>query len=139
MRWPHILLGHRRSEPTSTALVQKKPGNIHVFRIGGLLNKQVLDRIQLIATQDIPYGTRDLKVLIVLVDFRGCRRDDDWGAPDFFTRHNVSIARMAVVGDDRWETDALEFLAVGHRSGTVRFFTPEQQPQACVWLANEEP
>ena len=138
MKWPPFMMRRRRpSEPASTALVQKKSGNIHVFRIGGLLNKQTLDRMQLIATQDIPYGTRDLKVLIVLADFRGCQRGDDWGAPDFFARHAVSIARLAVVGDGRWETEALEFLAVGQRSGTIRFFATAQEPQACAWLADE--
>jgi hypothetical protein len=138
MKWLKSLFGGKSREagPALVATVQKEAGNVYVLRIGGVLNKATLDRIQSIAAQDIARGAKDLKLLLILGDFRGWRRGDDWGDIDFFARHEASIARIAAVGDARWEDETLAFLAAGHRSGEVRFFETGREPQARAWLAS---
>jgi hypothetical protein len=135
MNWLRSLFGgDRKPGPTALATVQREAGNVYVLRIGGVINKATVDRIQEIATADLLRGAKDLKVLIVLTDFRGWRRGDDWGDIDFFAAHEKDIARIAVVGEAKWETETRMFLAAGQRSGEVRFFAPAQEAQARAWL-----
>ena len=54
---------------------------------------------------------------------------------DFSARYKQNIAGIAAVGDPKWETDMLIFLAAGHRKGAVRYLTPEDESKARAWLA----
>jgi hypothetical protein len=81
-------------------------------------------------------GASDVKVLILLTDFLGWKRGNDWGDLDFFAKYDQKIARIAVVGDRRWETEMMMFLAAGYRKGEVRFFDPQEGTKARVWLAS---
>ena len=77
----------------------------------------------------------DLKVLLILDDFRGWKRGDDWGDLDFFSRYEASIAKIAVVGEPRWEAETLLFLGAGRRKGRVQYFMPHFEGRARAWLA----
>jgi predicted ThiF/HesA family dinucleotide-utilizing enzyme len=137
MNWLKKLFGggKGKSGPAVVATVRREPGNVYVLRIGGMLNKATVDRIQEFAAQDIARGVKGIKLLLILENFSGWRRGDDWGDLDFFSRHEADIARIAVVGDARWKDETLMFLAAGHRSGEVQFFTTGQEPRARAWLA----
>jgi hypothetical protein len=138
MEWLKKLMGGGgKPVPETVATVQKLPGNIYVLRLGGVLNKATVDRIQAIAAHDLAQGSKDLKMLVLLDDFRGWRQGDAWGDIDFFAQHEASISRIAVVGDPRWESETLAFLGAGHRTGTVRFFTPGRDEQARAWLIQQ--
>lgn len=137
MKWLRSLLGgsETKPQPETVATVQKAPGNIYVLRLGGVLNKATLDRIQGIAEKDIANGAKELKLLVILSDFKGWRKGDDWGNIDFFAQYETYITRIAVVGEASWEPETLLFMAAGHRTGTVRYFTPGNETEARVWLA----
>ncbi len=124
-----------KAPSAGTATLQRGADNVYVLRISGLINKATVDRIQSIGAEDFQRGIKDLKVLILLSDFRGWKRGDNWGDIDFFARYEAQISKIAVVGDPRWETEINMFLAAGHRTGEVRFFSPEHEPQARTWLA----
>jgi hypothetical protein len=49
--------------------------------------------------------------------------------------HGGQIAKIALVGDRRWETSALAFAGAGVRRAPVKFFPLDQLAQARVWLA----
>jgi hypothetical protein len=108
---------------------------VSVAGVVSLLVKETLDRIQSIAAQDITRRATELNILVVLKDFKGWKRGPDWGDMTFFERYQQNIVKIAVVGDAKWKTETEMFLAAGHRSGAVRFSTPEQEPQARAWLA----
>jgi hypothetical protein len=136
MNWLKKLFGGtaEKPAPVTVATVQKLPGNIYVLRLGGKLNKATLDRIQAIAAQDIERGTKALKLLVILNDFKGWRHGDDWGNIDFFAQYEAFITRIAVLGDARWKDETMMFLAAGQRTGEVRFFVASQEAQARAWL-----
>jgi len=136
MKWLRRLFGRgHQSARAILETVQKGAGNVCVLRVGGVLNKVATDRILTIAAHDIARDAQDLKVLLILHDFQGWLRGDDAGGIDFSARHAPSIARIAVVGDVRWEAESLAFLAANHRSGEVCFFPTKQEHQARAWLA----
>ena len=135
MEWLQRLMGFSRKAPSVSASLRLDPGGIQVLRIGGVLNKATLDNIQSVARRGIEAGARDLKVLLVLQDFHGWKRGDDWGDLDFFGRYEAAIAKIAVVGEVCWEEETLLFLGAGRRHGEVRFFPPHFEGKARTWLA----
>ena len=44
------------------------------------------------------------------------------------------IAKIAIVAEPRWETQALAFAGAGLRKAPVRFFAPNELEQARAWL-----
>lgn len=135
MRWLFDFLGFNKARPKNaiTATLQKT-GSFYTLRIGGVLNKATVDRIQSIAAKDISKGGSDLKVMIVLSNFQGWKTGDNWGDVDFFVNHEAAISKIAVVGDRKWEEESLLFLGAGRRSGEVRYFDAELEPSARAWL-----
>ena len=49
--------------------------------------------------------------------------------------HGSEIARIAIVGDPKWEAQALAFAGAGFRKAPVKFFPNEQEAAARAWLA----
>lgn len=137
MNWLRNLFGgSRKTAPSVTATMKKEAGNLYVLHIGGVLNKATVDRIQSIATQEIERGTKEFKLLVILSGFEGWRKGDDWGDIDFFANYGNDITRIAAVGEARWRDQMMLFLLAGRRRGEVRYFMPDQAPQARAWLAS---
>jgi len=140
MKWLQSLLGGRGSKPApapaAVATMKKEGANVYVLRISGRLSKATTDRIQAVAAQEIERGTKDLKVLVILSGFEGWGPGGDWGDIDFFMRYGDDIARIAAVGEARWKDPMMIFFLAGRRRSEVRFFLPDQEPQARAWLAS---
>lgn len=137
MKWLKALLGKHEPMPaTVTATLRKEPGSLYVLRLGGQLNKATTDKIQAIAARDIEAGAQDLKMLVVLGDFRGWKRGDDWGDLTFFATYEHQIVKIAVIGEARWKEETLLFLGAGRRTAEVRYFAPDEEPQARAWLVS---
>lgn len=136
MNWLKRWLGGINNESTSaSSATLEKEGDLYVIRISGALSKGTVDRIQARAGLDMDRGATQLKVMFVLHNFRGWRRGDNWADLDFFAKYEQNIAKIAVVGDPKWEAEVLLFLASGRRKGEVRFFTLDRTDGARAWLA----
>jgi len=135
MDWLKKLLGRDKPAATVTATLRKELGNLYVLRIGGLVNKATVDNIQAVARRDIEAGAKGLKVMLILQDFRGWKRGDDWGDLEFFAKYEQQIAKLAVVGESRWKDETLLFLGAGRRTGEVRYFSDGQEAAGRAWLA----
>lgn len=136
MNWFKKLLGGEANVAGSESSVTlDREGDLYVLQVSGALSKGALDRIQTRAGMDMDRGATQLKVMLVLHNFRGWRRGDDWADLDFFAKYEQNIAKIAVVGDPKWETEVLMFLASGRRKGEVRFFAPDRADGARAWLA----
>jgi len=115
-----------------SATIQKE-GSTWLLRVSGVLKKAELDSAQATARQEIANAGK-IKVLLMLEDFQGWERGADWGDMDFAATHGDSMARIAIVGDPKWETEALMFVGAGLRRTPVRFFPQGEAAQARVWL-----
>ena len=54
---------------------------------------------------------------------------------EFVFSHSNEIARIAIVGEPRWEPEALAFAGAGFRRAPVKFFSTNQLAEARTWLA----
>ena len=133
MKFFKTLFGVKDPEPVPTATLKKDDG-LYVLHLGGMLNKPTIDRIQSILLKEIERGGEDLRALIILKDFRGWRKGDNWDDIDFFAEHEAKFSKIASVGDAEWKSPMLTFFGAGRRTGEVRYFTTGQESEARVWL-----
>ena len=136
MQWLKDLLGlvARDEAPTNRVTVRKEAGSLFVCRISGVLNKAAVDQMQALSVREIEKGIKDIRMLLILSDFKGWRKGDAWGDLDFFMTYGNLISKIAVVGDTRWQEPVRCFLLAGQRRGEVRYFPPEQEAGARAWL-----
>jgi len=129
------IFGKEEPKPTVTAILKREGDNTYVLRIGGVLNKATVSKVEELARREIDSGAKDLKVLFILQDdFLGWKKGDNWGDLDFFSQYGDHIAKIAAVGEARWEEPTLVFLGAGSRRGEVRFFYPDDAAKARAWL-----
>jgi hypothetical protein len=75
-----------------------------------------------------------VRLLFVLDGFEGWEAQDNWSDLSFFVRHGDSIARIAIVGDERWRDLALMFAAADLRKAPVEYFGERDLVKARSWL-----
>ena len=75
-----------------------------------------------------------VRLLFLLDGFEGWDSQDDWRDLSFFVRHGDSIARIAIVGDERWRDLALMFAAADLRKAPVEYFGESDLVKARGWL-----
>lgn len=108
--------------------------NVFRVNIGGRLRKRELDDVQQsVAAEIARLGT--IRLLIVLSGFEGWEDEDNWRDLSFYVRHGDQIERIALVGDERWRSQALMFTAADLRKGAVAFFPTADEGGARSWLA----
>jgi len=71
---------------------------------------------------------------VVLQGFEGWESNPRWDDLTFFISHGDAIAKIALVGDERWRDEALMFAAADIRKAPVKFFAPAALDEARAWL-----
>jgi hypothetical protein len=113
--------------------IQYEPDNICLLRIRGVLKRAEFGSSQSAIEQNIDAGGKP-RVLAILEDFEGWERGADWNDLDFMFSHGDEIAKIAIVGEPRWEMEALAFAGAGFRRSPVKFFSTNQLAEARAWL-----
>lgn len=114
--------------------INLEPSNIYALRFSGVLKRSEFGTTQTAAAHLIDTGVKP-RILAVLEDFEGWERGADWNDLDFMLTHGNEIAKIAIVGDPRWEPEALAFAGAGFRRAPVRFFPANQLAEARAWIA----
>jgi len=76
-----------------------------------------------------------MRGLILLEDYLGNEKEGDWGDISFQVEYDPFIEKMAIVGDRKWEAQALLFTGKGVRRVPIEFFEPVDLAKAKDWLA----
>ena len=113
--------------------IQYDSNNICLLRISGVLQRAEFGAGQSAIGQNIDAGAQP-RVLAILENFEGWERGADWNDLDFIFSHGDAIAKIAIVGEPRWEVEALAFAGAGFRRSPVKFFPTNQLAEARVWL-----
>jgi hypothetical protein len=116
--------------PTVPANIQHEPNNISVLRFSGVLKRSEFGGTQTAAASAIDAGVKP-RILAILENFEGWEKGADWNDLDFMLTHGNEIA---IVGEPRWEVQALAFAGAGFRSAPVKFFPPSQLAAARAWV-----
>lgn len=109
----------------------------NVFRIGmrGLIRKAELDACQarLVAEMD---RLGPVRLLFVLDGFEGWEPGDNWSDLTFYAKYSDRIDRIAIVGEERWRSEALMFAGAELRRAPVEYFASSSSDDgaARAWL-----
>lgn len=114
--------------------LEYEPNNLFVLRCSGIAKRSEFAADQAALARAIDAGAQP-RVLAILESFEGWEKGADWNDLDFQFSHGGEIAKIAIVGDSRWEPEALAFAGAGFRRAPVKFFPSGEEPQARVWLA----
>ncbi len=115
-------------------ITEHESSNVHVLRISGILKRSEFGQVQSTAARDIDAGGSP-RVLAILENFEGWEKGADWNDLDFQLSYGSEIAKIAIVGEPRWEPEALAFVGAGFRSAPVKFFPTGELTGARAWLA----
>lgn len=113
-------------------------GPIISANISGELSNSEVRQMQTAALDAIRTCGK-ISALFLLQDFQGWKRAADWGDVTFLTEHDKDIAKIAVVGEDKWRDSIYAFLAKGFREAEVEFFVPGDLEKARAWLKANTP
>ena len=113
--------------------VDYESNDICVLRMSGLLKQSEFVASQKSLATKIDRGNKP-RILAILDNFAGWERGVDWNDLDFLLSHSGEIAKIAIVGERRWEVLALAFAGAGVRSAPVQFFESDELTQARAWL-----
>ncbi len=115
------------------ASIKKEADDIYRLTISGTLLKDELESVQNVVGSDINAGARP-NILVVLENFLGFEPGETWGELGFLYEHVNDIAKIAIVGDSRWESDALAFAGANSRRAPVKFFPADRMDDALAWI-----
>ena len=116
------------------ATIQREDTNTHVLRLSGMVLRTEFDNVQDPIAGDIDRGVNP-RILAVLENFEGWEQNLAWSDLDFRYWHSNDIAKIAIVGEPRFEQAALTFAGAGFRNAAVKFFPDSQLVEAQAWLA----
>jgi hypothetical protein len=117
-----------------SANLEEQSDRIFVLRIRGELKKTELDAVQEEMVGKIT--VRPVHLLVILKNFMGWERNEEWGDTDFFFSHQGDFGKIAVVGHPVWEAQVLAFTGAGIRKGPVKFYPETGESEARAWLAD---
>ncbi|HEY6008892.1 MAG TPA: STAS/SEC14 domain-containing protein [Geobacteraceae bacterium] len=118
------------------ATIQRDENGIWVVRVFGALRKEEMDAVQEVGIKELdPHPDEDAKVLVMVEEnFLGWVGDEVWNDMTFFVQYGDRIAKIAIVGDPKWETRMLMFTGAGFRSAQVKYFAESHLAEAYEWL-----
>ena len=73
--------------------------------------------------------------LVLIENYLGNEKEGDWGNVSFQAKYDQFIEKMAIVGDRKWEDEALLFTGKGVRRVPIEYFEPADLAKAKAWLA----
>ena len=110
-------------------------GKLLQVKIRGMLKKADYDRMIQIAKEPIERHGK-VRALVILEAFEGWERHERWGDVSFMSEQGRHIEKMAIVGDEKWQDDAVAFTAKGFRDTVIEFFNPSRVNEARTWLSS---
>ena len=115
------------------ATIRRETNNIYVMHFSGIVKRSEFGAGQTAVVREIDGGAQP-RLLAVLENFEGWERGADWNDLDFQLSHGNEIAKIAIVGDPRWEPQALAFAGAGFRRAPVKFFPAARLAEARAWI-----
>jgi len=117
-------------------IIQYEPNDVCLLRVSGVLKRSEFDTRQDAMAREIEAGSKP-RLLIILENFEGWERGADWNDLDFLLSYGNEIAKIAIVGEQKWEPAALAFTGAGFRRTPVKFFPADRLTEARSWVAEK--
>ena len=114
--------------------IQKEASDFVIVTLSDTYTYQDQQALERLSQQFSPAADGKGRVLIRLKQFVGWGKTGDWGNLDLMNQTDQHVGKIAVVGDPKWRTEMLMFLAAGLRQAEVEYFLDDEEDQARAWL-----
>jgi hypothetical protein len=108
-------------------------GAVLYVRVSGVMKLTDQQSLQTAGLELIAQG-RKVRLFVTFEDFEGWEKGVDWGDIGFLMAHGDDIAKMAIVGDERWKDQIFAFVGKGLRTTEIEFFPPSSMTEAGSWI-----
>jgi hypothetical protein len=115
------------------AQIVEMVGDLITCKIWGKLSEPELHAVQR-AVSAAMEGKDRVNLLVLVENFDGWERGE-WADFSFQAAQDGKIARMALVGEQRWEDLATAFVGAEMRAFPISYFLPGELGQALQWLS----
>lgn len=102
-------------------------------RISGIMKLADQQSLQTAGMDLIAQGKK-VRLFVTLENFQGWEKGVDWGDVGFLIAHGNDIAKIAIVGDERWKDQVLAFVGKGYRTTEIEFFPSASLKEADRWI-----
>jgi hypothetical protein len=106
--------------------------SVVTVNLSGMLTQSELAQLQK-AAADIIRVQGKVRILVLAGHFTGWERGD-WNDFSFQSEFDLSIEKMAIVGDKRWEDLALLFTTRDLRQFPIEYFATGDLETARAWI-----
>lgn len=103
------------------------------LHISGVLKRSDMADVEKEIASRIDAGEQP-RVLVLLDNFGGWQKGEDWNNFDFMFSYGDKIGKIAIVGADAKEAEVKAFTGAGLRPTPVKFFTADDIEAARTWL-----
>ena len=108
-------------------------GAVLYVKVSGVMKLVDQQSLQAAGMELIAQG-RKVRLFVTLEDFKGWEKGVDWGDIGFLMAHGDDVAKMAIVGDERWKDQIYAFVGKGLRTTEIEFFSPSSVKEADSWI-----
>jgi SpoIIAA-like len=115
--------------------MQQERDNVYRVELSGSVRKQDLEVCQQ-GLADEMGRVGSVRLLFVLKGFVGWDAHSNWNDLSFYVKHGDNIERIAIVGPERWRSEALMFAGADLRRAPVEFFGEKALGNARTWLSS---
>ena len=115
----------------SANLTYDPAGQLAEIQIQGVLKREDLAVFESTVAERIDAGDRP-RVLVLIQNFGGWQKGDDWNNLDFMFSYGDKIAKIAIVGAGDKQAEVKAFTGAGLRPTPVEFFGSADEARA--WL-----
>jgi hypothetical protein len=103
------------------------------IHISGVLSRADLSPGEAELSTHIDAGDRP-RLLVLLENFGGWQKGDNWVDADFMFTRGDKLAKMAIVGAGDKQSEVKAFTGAGLRPTPVQFFAADELDAARAWL-----
>jgi stage II sporulation SpoAA-like protein len=114
--------------------MHRESGDTYRLDISGVLLRAEYGRCEAELKSELE-RVGSVKLLCLLHGFEGWEPDADWSDLSFYVKYGDAIRRIAIVGNERWRSEMLMFVAADLRAAPVEFFGDANLADARAWLA----
>ena len=108
-------------------------GAVLYVRVSGVMKLTDQQSLQAAGMELIAQG-RKVRLFVTFEDFEGWEKGVDWGDIGFLMAHGDDIAKMAIVGDERWKDQVFAFVGKGLRTPRSNSSPPSSMTEAGSWI-----
>jgi hypothetical protein len=119
--------------------IDRGADDVLTVKVSGRLTVAEWRAVQEAAAGWIGESDDSISMLVIVENFSGWDRSEQWNDMSFQSRFDRQIDRLAIIGEKKWEDLVLMFVGKGLRRIEIEYFPPAEIERAKAWLKASRP